>query len=282
MVDIPRILCPVDFSDVSRHALEHAVPIAQWYHSRITALHVIQPEIVLPPPMLFTEFAAMNEIEAHIEIEGRLRLWLGDAERLGLRTDILIEDGDPARAILNHAHPGEFDLVVMGTHGHSGFQHLVLGSVTEKVLRKAACPVLTVPPRTAAADRRVPYARLLCPIDFSESSIDALGYAFSMAEEADADLTLLHVREFGLEPEADVRRKLEALITDDMRIYCKPKVRIEDGKAYHRILDIAREERSDLIVIGVRGRNPVDVALFGSTTNHVVRSAPCPVLTLKK
>ena len=282
MVDIPRILCPVDFSDASRHALEHAVPIARWYHSHITALYVIQPEMVLPPPMLFTDFAAMDEVTAHVAIEARLRRWLGDAERHGLGTDILIEDGDPARSIIGHAHPGEFDLVVMGTHGHSGFQHLVLGSVAEKVLRRAACPVLTVPPKTSSIDLRVPYERLLCPIDFSETSVDALGYAFSMAEEADADLTLLNVIEFGRDAEEDVRRRLQALITDDMRIYCKPKVRIETGKPYERILEVAAEEHSDLIVIGVRGRNPIDVALFGSTTNHVVRSAPCPVLTLRK
>jgi nucleotide-binding universal stress UspA family protein len=85
-------------------------------------------------------------------------------------------------------------LIVMGTHGTSGFQHLVLGSVTERVLRKAACPVLTVPPR-AHATSRIPFSRLLCAIDFSESSLVALQFALSLAEESDARLTMLHVLE---------------------------------------------------------------------------------------
>ena len=87
------------------------------------------------------------------------------------------------------------DLLVIGTHGRSGFERLVLGSVTEKVLRKASCPVLTVPKRLPDAVPVGPvlFKRILCPVDFSESSLHALSYAVSMAQEADGQLTVLHV-----------------------------------------------------------------------------------------
>jgi nucleotide-binding universal stress UspA family protein len=173
----------------------------------------------------------------------------------------------------------------------------MLGSVAEKVLRKATCPVMTVPPALATTGT-VPYTRLLCPVDFSESSLTALRFAISLAKESDAHLTLLHVidvppddellmerfdaPEFRRYVDEQARRRLEALVTDDVREWCQPETKVSYGKPYRQILETAASEDADLIVIGVRGRNPVDLTLFGSTTNHVVRHASCPVLTLKQ
>jgi CPA2 family monovalent cation:H+ antiporter-2 len=214
----------------------------------------------------------------------------------GVKTTTLVDEGHPAPVILQQAGTLGADLVAMGTHGVSGFDRLVLGSVAEKVLRKAACPVLTVPP--AAGPAKVPYTRILCPVDFSPSSLAALRFAISIAEEADAHLTLLHVVDwsseeslaveqldratFGAGFEAQAHRQLDALIADDVRVWCKPATRVEFGKPYRQILKVVEAEGADLIVMGVRGRNAVDLTLFGSTTNHVVRAAACPVLTLKE
>jgi nucleotide-binding universal stress UspA family protein len=85
-----------------------------------------------------------------------------------------------------------------------------------------------------------------------------------------------------LQFEEDVRLQIDALISDEVRTWCDPAVQIRYGKPYRTILEVAAREATDLIVIGVRGRNPVDVMLFGSTTNQVVRRASCPVLTLKQ
>ena len=104
----------------------------------------------------------------------------------------MVESGYPVRHILARAAALPADLVVMGTHGRSGFERLVLGSVTEKVLRKAPCPVMAVPP-PAVTVGKLPYGRLLCPVDFSDSSEAALRFACSIAEEADARLTIVHV-----------------------------------------------------------------------------------------
>jgi nucleotide-binding universal stress UspA family protein len=192
-MDITRILCPTDFSDGSAHAIDQAVVIAGWYKARISALHVYSPMLLSVPGLEMsgrsedaTETVRLrNEVAAHCEA----------ATSAGVGLDILVDIGHPASHILDRAASLPADLIVMGTHGSSGFEHLVLGSVTEKVLRKATCPVLTVPPR-AHATSQLPFKRLLCAVDFSDSSLTALQYAFSLAQESDAGLTILHVLEW--------------------------------------------------------------------------------------
>jgi nucleotide-binding universal stress UspA family protein len=297
MIEIRRLLCPIDFSEASRHALEHAVVLAKWYESEITALHVIHAPLFAQPPILVAGFAdAMAaSMPNHKAREEELRAWLEPAHQVGIKTAAIVEDGNAAARILVHASSSQVDLIVMGTHGLSGFERFMLGSVAEKVLRKATCPVMTVPP-AAVTTARVPYTRLLCPVDFSDSSLAALRFAGSLAEEADANLTILHVvdrPDDGLlvqrfdEPECrrrveeEARGRLEALITDDLRVWCKPSTKVAYGKPYREILQAAEREGTDLIVIGVRGWNALDLTVFGSTTNQVVRRAPCPVLTMK-
>ncbi len=299
MVEIRRILCPIDFSETSRHALEHAVAIANWYESEITALHVIHIPPFPQPPILFAE-AGKSVVATASERQLReeeLRAWLEPAHRAGVKTDVIVEEGNVAARIVEHVRFRQADLVVMGTHGLSGFERFLLGSVAEKVLRKASCPVMTVPPAAQTA-ARVPYTRVLCPVDFSESSLAALRFAFSIAEEADAHLTILHVFDWPADDELlrqpfdvpeyrrlveeEARNRLEALVTDDLRVWCKPSTKATHGKPYREILQEAERDGTDLIVIGVRGRNPLDLTVFGSTTNQVVRRASCPVLTLKQ
>lgn len=298
MVAIRRILWPTDFSDVSRHALDHAIVIARWYESQITALHVGTPTIVLG------RFAAVPSAAGEMlpgesnrqGLEEQVRTWLSPATAAGLPTDVMIDEGKPARCILERARTLPVDLIIIGTHGQSGFERLVLGSVAERVLRKATCPVMTVPPR-AAVDSRLPFKHVLCPVDFSDSSIAALQFAFSIAQESNARLTLLYVfewpsdeasarrvletSEFHRQWETETRHRLESLIPADARNWCVPEPKLAFGKAYQQILSLATSEQADLIVMGVRGRNAIDLMLFGSTTNQVVRHAACPVLTLR-
>jgi len=297
-MDFDRILCPIDFSDVSRGALQHAVALAKWYDSEITALHVVHVPFFPQPPIL-SAFADTRDtaFSSHEAAEEMLRTWLEPARQAGVKTRVMVDRGNPAAQILQEATSSRTGLITMGTHGFTGFDRLLLGSVTEKVLRKAACPVLTIPP-IAVATGQIPYKRLLCPVDFSESSIAALNVAFSLAKEADANLTLLHVFEWPDDDqpltqrfdvkayrhavEDEVRGRLRPLITEDVRVWCKPSTKFAHGKPYRAIIDTARAEATDLIVIGVRGRNPLDLTVFGSTTNQVVRQATCPVLTLKQ
>jgi nucleotide-binding universal stress UspA family protein len=193
----------------------------------------------------------------------------------------------------------------MGTHGASGFQRLLLGSVTERILRTAPCPVLTVPPR-AHVTSRLPFARVLCAVDFSEWSISAVELAYSLAQQSAAALELLHVIEWPWEeppppvfadlPQqqaaalvefrryltASATSRLESFVPAGTRDRCAVTTRISHGKPYVQILRVAADEDADLIVLGVHGRRPIDLAMFGSTTNQVVRRATCPVVTLRR
>ena len=165
-VEFRRILCPVDFSDASRHAVDHAVAIAGWYGSHVTALHVLQTPPAFEPPILFAERGGVKNLSADRELVlRRLNDWMQPAASAMVQWDARIDDGVPAECVLQYARVLPADLVVIGSHGRSGFLHLVLGSVAEKVLRQASCPVLTVPPRMGAASK-LPFKRIVCPVDF--------------------------------------------------------------------------------------------------------------------
>jgi nucleotide-binding universal stress UspA family protein len=303
MSDIARILCPVDFSDTSTHAVEQAIALAGWSRAKITALHVCPPAYIpvpgLPPP---ADRVPPDEIaRAHDETLKCFRA----AAQAGVAVDVVVDVGQPVRHILSRAIHSSADLIVMGTHGASGFEHLVLGSVTEKVLRRATCAVLTVPPR-AHATSKLPFGRVLCGVDFSDPSLAALHLAQSLACAAHAALTVLHVIEWPWDepppPDftklpaeqaaalAEYRRyvettaagRLKTLLPEPVQQRCAARVRVSHGKSYVEILRAAGEEQADLIVMGVHGRNAIDMMLFGSTTNQVVRRATCPVLTLRK
>ena len=216
-----------------------------------------------------------------------------------------VDIGKPAAEILGRAATLPADLIVLGTHGAGGFERFVLGSVAEKLLRKAACPVLTVPPRARAA-AALPFKHLVCAVDFSDPSLAGLAFGCSLARQSGASLTILHVVEWPwAEPPApafdempreqaaalaEFRRYLETsamtrlrtLVPEADQASCASQPAIRHGKPYVEILRVAEEVGADLIVIGVHGRNAAGLTLFGSTTNQVVRRASCPVLTLKQ
>ena len=303
MSNINRILCPVDFSESSAHAIEQAAAVAGWYKAQLTALYVYPP-LFMPVPGLPAPADRVSASERQ-RVRDRAITFVQPARAGVIDCEVVVDVGQPAALILERATSLPADLIVMGTHGASGFEHLLLGSVTEKVLRKATCPVLTVPPR-AHATSQFPFKRVLCAVDFSEWSSAALELASSLAQESGAALDLLHVIEWPwdeppppvfaeLPPEqaaalTEFRRylvkcatdRLESLASDGMRRRCVVTVRIAHGKPHVEILRIAADDGVDLIVLGVHGRSPIDLTLFGSTTNQVVRRATCPVLTLRR
>jgi nucleotide-binding universal stress UspA family protein len=296
MIEIKRILCPVDFSEFSYHALEYAVVLAQWYESEITVLHAFSMPIgapvvpyagaMLPEPPVVTP--------AHREQLGKsLEEFVEPLAGCGVRICRQIGEGPAVDQIVAHAKSASADLIVIGTHGRSGFERLLLGSVAEKVLRKASCPVLTVPAR-AEGTTAPSFTRILCAVDFSESSLRGLQYALSLAQEADAALTVVHVLEMAPEAEsfetpgfnfreyaAQFAAHAGERLAAGAREYCRVKEMVTVGKPYREILRLATELGSDLVVIGIRGRGAADLMMFGSTAQHVVRASSCPVLTLR-
>jgi nucleotide-binding universal stress UspA family protein len=299
---VKRILCPIDFSDASGHVIDQAVAFAGWYNAAILGLHVCTPLVV--PTMTMGPIEGTPQIDLD-RMQAQLRRAFEPAVRRAVDVDVAVDTGQPAAEILRRAASLPADLIVMGTHGASGFERLLLGSVAEKVLRKARCPVLTVPPH-AQATSTLPFKRLLCALDFSDPSLAALWFACSLARESGARLTILHVIEWPwTEPpapsarelpreqaealaefrrylEASAMRRLETIVPDSLAPGLPPDAMVRHGKAYVEVLRAAVETRADLIVAGVHGRNAIDLAFLGSTTNHLVRHATCPVLTLKR
>jgi nucleotide-binding universal stress UspA family protein len=287
---ITHILCPTDGSEAAASALDYAVAIGGWYKGRLTVLHV-------------TEAAATPADIAKVERETAAARELAAAA--GATVEVIVTDGDPARAIVREAARQPADLVVIGTHGRGGFQRLILGSVTEKVLRSATAPVLTIPPG-AGGKTHLPVRRVVCGIDFSACSLAALEYARSLARESQASLILVHAIEWPWEePPAPTFDELPRAEAAALRTYrrtrelqatarlsavaplrtggeCPAVCRVVHGKAYAGVLRVVEEEHADLIVLGVGGRSGADRLVFGSTTNQIVRQAACPVLTVRR
>jgi nucleotide-binding universal stress UspA family protein len=306
MIEIRRILCPVDFSDFSRRALDHAVAIAKWYEARITLFHVCAPV----PVSAYATVASMMPStlaagENRHDVLASMNALASNEGSGSVPIEFEIGEGQAAKEIMAQAIASRSDLIVMGTHGRAGFERLVLGSVTEKVLRHAGCPVLTVPPRVADAVPFPPviFKRIVCAIDFSDCSMRALDYAMSLAQEANAHLTVVHVveplpdlpndgsetvlarpaliGELAAAAEEQARTRLAKAIPPDVRTFCEVETVQTVGTPAHEIVKLAAAQASDLIVIGVHGRSAADLVLFGSTAQRVVRQATCPVLTLR-
>jgi nucleotide-binding universal stress UspA family protein len=292
MLRIEKILCPVDFSEYSVKAYAYARSLAQHYGATLLLQHVVQPLTSTYPYYAFPD--AINEVFWSLEssAEQKLSEMISAHRQNGLEIQRFVHKGTVTDCILAFAESQGSDLIVMGTHGRHGFDHLTMGSVTEKVLRKARCPVLVVRKpahdfiNPADAEDPVQLKKILFCTDFSEYSTRALTYALSLAMEYNADLTLLHVLEDVpptddlQETVAGVTRRLEDLAPPEAGDWCNVHAAVRIGKPYQQILQIVLENETDLVVIGVRGRNAVDLALFGSTTHRVIQLGTSPVLAV--
>ncbi len=294
MIAFQKILCPVDASTFSRRAVRHAVALAKWYGAEMVVLSVRPPG--LPPSLWFQQESAVplegdySRDQAEISLRAFVEAASGETP-----SRVFVADGQIVPAILRVAAELPADLIVMGTHGLTGFERLLLGSVTEKVLRKAECPVMTIPrlaPDTAEPPAVV-FKTIICGMDRSPASKRALDHALSLAQQASGRLLVVHVLEDISEEEPslaghlnipecwravepEIRTAYEALVPSEARDWCQVEVLVPFGKGYRRLLDIAKERSADLIVLGTAGWS----GPFGSTTQHVLREAECPVLVV--
>jgi nucleotide-binding universal stress UspA family protein len=305
-VQIKRILCPTDFSEFSRCAMKRAVSLAGWFEARVTALHVAPRTPWAWPADAYGTCTpiAGNLIRAWQAEDAKELARFVEPFRGGAPIETMRAEGDAWREIRAAAEALPADLVVMGTHGRTGFERLLLGSVTEKVLRVAPCPVLTVGlPGVAKAignSQPVPvggplFRRVLCATDFSDASDATVDMALSLAEESLAAVTLLHVVEnFGpelhpLNPEREplrhtlTRQALERLrrAAGSAPGFCCVTERVETGTAWREILRVAGETEADLIVVGAHSHGALGRLFLGSTADQVVRHAACPVLIVR-
>lgn len=140
---IRKLLVPTDFSSQTEDVLRLAYALAQSYDAELHLLNVVEP-LAYPAPVtgLATFFDVVPDLNTRIK--NHMNLLLRRAEPLGMKAKVHVECGPPVSTILEYAEDGQFDLIVMGTHGRTGFSRLLLGSVAERVIRSAPVPVVAV------------------------------------------------------------------------------------------------------------------------------------------
>ena len=289
-LNFKKILLLTDFSEPSEVAIPHASAIAREYQAEVCALHVMTP---VPLPGTSPEVTA-NLIETVEEWaqSGMQRL---ESQLAGvIHEALVVRDVNVWPAVETALHEREIDLLILGTHGRTGATKLLLGSVAEEIFRCATVPVLTIGPGVRkGAHSGGRFHRVLFPTDFSPEAQTAAPFAVSMAEEHEAKLLLLNVMRnpdtsrsgIGSQDSvANVMHQLYEIVPRAAELWCRPEATVRFGNPGERILEVARESDSDLIVLGVRnpgGRLGAATHLERSTAHKVVAHAACPVLTIR-
>ena len=292
--EIKLILCPIDFSEFSARAYDHAVSLAEHYRAKLVALHIV--ELSQHPSLDFA--VSLEKYDAYRKdlreyAQRQLQEFVKNHSYDRIHPELVVLDGAASDSILSFSQTQKTDLIVMGTHGRRGYDRLMLGSVTDRVMRASHCPVVAVcrPPHESAAVGKGRghghhLNRILFCADFSENSNGALDYAISAAAEYDAELILLHVLEESPNPSemeeavAAVTTKLDKLIPLERRQGLKITTAVRTGRPYQQIIQFAQESQIDLVSMGVHGPGTLDLAVFGSTTYRVMQLGTCPVLAV--
>jgi nucleotide-binding universal stress UspA family protein len=285
-----RVLCPVDYSDLSSLALKYAAAAAHEYGAELIVLHAATFE--LPRYFVQSEMTRLaHELRAARSAAGNLLSHhvnevLGKAvERLGIGYEVL--DTHPLDAILDTAEKKNVGLIVLGTHGYSGVKRLVLGSVAENVMRNATSPVFLVRQKEhefidlTRTDLTPRLEHILCPTKMVTGADTGLQHAVSLAERFRARVTVLYSMEDGLElDESTTKKRLCDLISDSVSTGCSLEPIVRKGNPAEEIISYARQEEVDLIVVCALHRPFQEGTFFGKTTELVVRHAPVPVLVV--
>jgi nucleotide-binding universal stress UspA family protein len=281
-----RLLFPTDGSDGATEALEDALDLAAAHEA---TLHLLTVADTTADGLR----GGQDDADA-VEAAGErlLRAAADRARERDVETVTALVRGEPYREIVDYAASRDVDLVVMPTHGRRGLERLLLGSTTERVLRRADVPVLTLRPDTGVGH---PYRTVLVPTDGSDCATEALGVGCEVATAEGADLHLLSVvslTSLGVDVRTDIQtRMLEEAAEDTVErassLAAEAGVEpaagaVEYGSSVHgAILAYVEEHDVDLVVVGTHGRTGFDRYLLGSVTEALVRTAPVPVLTVR-
>ena len=296
---ILKIVATTDFSDESRCGVRYAMALAEKLGAAVALLHVIEPRTWL------SELGSVVPAREDSEVVALVRAQLATLAKREGKGDVAVSfsvrTGKPFHEITTAARQQMADLIVIATNGYTGSEQVLLGSTAERVVRHAPCSVLTVSTRTRPKRTgKTPLFKLkkiLVPIDFSNSSKDALPRATLLAAHFGAEVVLLHVvekfpidyllgrelmnqtlvplmkqAETDLEQMAGSLRKSTGLDVSAV---------VSDGKPFEVICQTAKPLGADLIVLTTHGYTGLKHVWLGSTTERVVRHAPCPVLVVR-
>jgi len=287
-ISLKNILYATDFSPAAAAALPYVKGLSKQYGATAHAVHVRMPATypIVGPEMMPQVIEAAEE-QAKFEAQ-QLHEMLA-----GIPHDVAVTEGVLWPTITDMIREKNIDLVVIGTRGRTGVGRTLLGSVAEEIFRRAPCPVLTVGPHISQdTARRLEMREILYATDFSPESLTALPYALSLAQEHQARLTVLHVT---AEPEVgelvhagnyieSTKRRLAELVPAEIKAWCEPNFRVEQGPVAKKILEVATAIGADLIVLGIDGspgHRGTSSHRFRPTAHYVVTQAECPVLTVR-
>ena len=291
MLQIQRVVHPTDFSDGARAAFAHALHLARQHGATLDVLHAA--------PQLGTKDISMAfypegfEAQYRAEQEAAVDAYVREAETEGVTLTVApcVYGGPVALEILNYAHAIDADLIVMGSHGRRGIKRLVLGSVAEMVIQRAACPVLTVQARPDGTDRPDHVRCIVVAVDFPYFAEELVRYADALAKLYGSAVVLLHVindvngvtdaevARSGLEPpdrwladvEADALHRLEHLRLHLIDPATAVSYHVSSGYTLDRVPAAIEQIAPDLVVTATHGFKGIDRMVMGSITDQILR-----------
>ena len=286
------ILNAIDFSTFTDTIFSYGVALCKVYDAKLFLVHVTTDlNRLLEHNETALDVEALQEENIRYAQE-RLEERVKD---LPVENEVIIGQGTPADVISRLASEQQADMVITATHGKAGFKRILLGSVTEKLIKTLHCPLLVLPPQEheliAPAAFEIKLKKILVGCDFSPDSKLAFDYGLSLAQEFQAELHLSHVikpslyrreRE-GINQLRDrLAKKLDGMVPETSRDWCTAKSVLLDGEPYIALVEYAKEQEMDMMVLGIRGHTLWEKLLVGSTTDRLIRHSPIPVLAVRQ
>jgi len=318
-----KIMCAVDFSDFTDETLAHSIALSRDFHAKLFLAHIVTE---VNTSFVHSEIA-INRAKLQDEYILNAQELLGDlAKEITIDHEILVSKGDSADEICRLALLKEIDLLITATHGKSGIKRLLIGSVTEKLMKILHCPLLVLRSKEhdfiSLSNHEMRLKKVLVGCDFSPDSKLAFNYGLSLAQEYQAELYLTHVikptehielkssdyinvipgnyvhwrtsdyfemqKKVTQETQEKIKalrsgleRQLYYMIPEECLNWCTPHTILLAGEPYKELIKYAKAQEIDMIVLGIRGHTLLEKLLVGSTTDRVIRQAPCPVLVVR-
>lgn len=268
------VLVPTDFSQQSAIALKFADKIAAAFGAKLKVLNAHEPD--LPPYFTESQLEEIAAEEQQIDDERILQIKGFAKEHLGsaVQFDAIVVDDSPTSAILEEAETADTVLIALGTHGRGGLEKLRFGSVAETILRESETAILTVGEKVEKTSE-IEIKKIMCPVDFTDESTNALRFAIALARSFNAELSVVQV----LSKESGNQPKLCDWLSEEEKKDCKVKEVIKEGDFIEEILAEAKNSQADLLVINISHRIFNDQTL-GEKTSEIIHNAPCPVIAV--
>ena len=301
MSEFKKILCATDFSEYSEYAMRYATAFAKISGGTIDCVHVVDTGFVKDGSMdgVYVSSAdlqrSLESIKASAEKE--MEHFIRKEHFLGVDMTPHLREGHAADEIVKLAGEIGSDLLIIATHGRSGLERLVFGGTCDKVLRLSKTPVLAIkhPEHEALEeDGSLKIDRILCPLDFSEFSHSGLGIATDFARQFGSTIVLAHVvdarfdyPEWTAQVAMNTSEHLAAAAGEQLKGVAsemegvETEIFVAKGVPHRTLTDKTKESDIDLVILATHGRKGLAHALLGSVTEKVIRSAGCPVLTVR-